>query len=427
MQQLQEEFNKAAKAGCEVGVCREKDVAGSFGRGQDGAPEEYIPASRTPRADLSAKPKTTTCHLCKKEYSLASIQIHKRQCAKLWEARRKGRARSGPASPRGQWGPGTRSASEVRAPRMEPCHFCGKQFLSSSLHIHEKKCQAEQDTASPKAKPARPSRSPRSASPKRSTTPKPAGVVCYICGQLFGAKSIAIHRPQCAKLWEARQASVPHDERRPLPNAPDTFPGMHQEDYNAAAMQCFKQAVSVCCPACGKKFTQDSLQVHIRSCKAKIALAQEDEKLRAPPQTIICHICGQGFGKASIGIHTPQCRKKWEEREKLKAPKDRRCAPEEPPSLESLGLQEYNNVAAKIHQEASCFRCPDCNEQVPEAKLKVHRLRCAREAPCESEPSEAAKKPVLEMCHVCGKEFGTASIAPGQIFRFFPAHWGHFL
>ena len=48
----------------------------------------------------------------------------------------------------------------------------------------------------------------------------PPFVVCYICGQKFGSKSIGIHEPQCLKKWHAENDKLPKRDRRPEPKKP---------------------------------------------------------------------------------------------------------------------------------------------------------------------------------------------------------------
>ena len=44
--------------------------------------------------------------------------------------------------------------------------------------------------------------------------------VSYICGRGYGTASIAIHVPQCVKMFEAEQLKKDKKDRRPLPVAP---------------------------------------------------------------------------------------------------------------------------------------------------------------------------------------------------------------
>ncbi|CAK9082452.1 unnamed protein product [Durusdinium trenchii] len=322
-------------------------------------PETTRVRSSSPKA---TRPLTTACSLCKKEFSFASIEIHTRQRAKLYQRRQ------GPGSPRSKscgsrhvkWASQSmRSLSadeKIRSPRTEDCRFCGKKFLTTSLHMHERRClmKGNADTR----KKGRPSEPPR----QRSREKKPQSSIdirsttCDICGGLFSNSSIGIHQRQCAKLLAARQAKSPPFER-------DILEGDTAENI--------------------------------------------DKKVSEPPEMVVCHICGGFFGKASIGIHVPQCRRKWEECEQHKPPEERREPPKDPPDLAQVSLGEYNAAAAAIYKEGRLVMCSRCGGQFQEDQAESHRQKC------EADHTEAlvAAKPILVVCHICGREFGTSSIA----------------
>lgn len=46
---------------------------------------------------------------------------------------------------------------------------------------------------------------------------RPPTQECYICGKLFGSKSIKIHEKQCLKKWNLENDSLPADMRSPPP------------------------------------------------------------------------------------------------------------------------------------------------------------------------------------------------------------------
>jgi hypothetical protein len=98
--------------------------------------------------------------------------------------------------------------------------------------------------------------------------------VCFICGREYGTTSLKIHIPQCTKLWEEREAQKPPRERRPVPTAPaglfDKGMPVKTKDidkFNEAAFEGWKEEALMPCPNCGRKFLQDRLQVHLRSCR----------------------------------------------------------------------------------------------------------------------------------------------------------------
>lgn len=50
-----------------------------------------------------------------------------------------------------------------------------------------------------------------------SSSGRPSAIECYICGKLFGSKSIKIHEKQCLKKWNVENESLPADMQTPPP------------------------------------------------------------------------------------------------------------------------------------------------------------------------------------------------------------------
>lgn len=103
----------------------------------------------------------------------------------------------------------------------------------------------------------------------------PATLVCYICGREFGTTSLKIHHPKCAELFIKREALKPKKDRRKLPEPPTASSdgasgaaGMSREQFNEQAMSKFNTEQMIPCPHCGRTFLEDSLKVHLRSCRA---------------------------------------------------------------------------------------------------------------------------------------------------------------
>lgn len=51
---------------------------------------------------------------------------------------------------------------------------------------------------------------------KRSGGP----VLCYICGRMFGTRSISIHEPHCLERWRLENEKLPEHQRRQEPIRP---------------------------------------------------------------------------------------------------------------------------------------------------------------------------------------------------------------
>jgi hypothetical protein len=54
------------------------------------------------------------------------------------------------------------------------------------------------------------------------TVKGPPAVYCYICGKMFGTRSIAIHEPQCLERWRLENEKLPPLQRRSEPIKPQT-------------------------------------------------------------------------------------------------------------------------------------------------------------------------------------------------------------
>ena len=109
---------------------------------------------------------------------------------------------------------------------------------------------------------------------------KPPALLCHICGREYGTTSLAIHLPQCAQLWKDRQKLLPRNERRPLPTAPmklsaiaamriDSRDTAAMEEFNRTMMGVFVEKGLVGCQHCGRRFLEEKLPVHQRSCTAE--------------------------------------------------------------------------------------------------------------------------------------------------------------
>lgn len=206
---------------------------------------------------------------------------------------------------------------------------------------------------------------------RKGFTSKPRGIICYICGREYGTASIEIHLKTCKKKWETEEAKKPKKDRRPLPQPPKDFDNVkikgssmkqsEMDALNEEAFNKFNEESRVPCQNCGRKFLPDRLEVHLRSCKPKAggaAVSTNNKSEFKPnsstgsnstpvkessgskpilmPPALICYICGNKFGTASLNIHLKTCKKKWEDQEAQKPPKERRPVPEPPKGFDEV-------------------------------------------------------------------------------------------
>jgi len=181
------------------------------------------------------------------------------------------------------------------------------------------------------------------------------------------------------------------------------------------------------------------------------------KSMKAPalvkPRTLVCYICGREFGTASLEIHLKSCKKKWDNEQMMKPKHERKPCPEAPKEFsEALSgapkggydLDSYNAQATDSYQTKGLEPCTNCGRTfLPESLLK-HAKFCkgpngSKPTPgrasslsktvgpgvgggsggAPSRPSGGASpekhqptvKPRGLMCYICGREFGTASLA----------------
>ena len=95
--------------------------------------------------------------------------------------------------------------------------------------------------------------------------------ICYICGREYGSSSIAIHEKKCLEKFDKEQALLPKSKRRVLikPQLQDLpINGGNQADaMNDAAYAAYMEQGREECQNCGRKFAPGRLEVHLKSCK----------------------------------------------------------------------------------------------------------------------------------------------------------------
>ena len=62
---------------------------------------------------------------------------------------------------------------------------------------------------------------------------RPRMIRCYFCGKEYGSKSISIHQPQCRQQWMRRENAKPEGQRRAVPQPPPA-PYVNAHDARAA-------------------------------------------------------------------------------------------------------------------------------------------------------------------------------------------------
>ncbi|VDL76858.1 unnamed protein product [Nippostrongylus brasiliensis] len=100
--------------------------------------------------------------------------------------------------------------------------------------------------------------------------PKPP-VICYICGRQYGSLSIAIHEPKCLEKFHIENNKLPKNQRRSEPKRPEVVLDENGEINVEATNEARwdnAQSLLIQCEHCGRRFAEDRIAVHQRSCTA---------------------------------------------------------------------------------------------------------------------------------------------------------------
>lgn len=151
-------------------------------------------------------------------------------------------------------------------------------------------------------------------------------------------------------------------------------------------------------------------------------------------RTLTCYICGREFGTTSLRLHEPKCMEKWERENASLPPNMRRKAPIKPDNV--ISQKEWNQLAWESSQ-AALVPCQNCGRTFYPDRLVVHQKSCKiqnnnnsrktysndninsnssspmsqRSDPPSNANSGRGHQPPSVECYVCGRMFGTHSIA----------------
>lgn len=233
--------------------------------------------------------------------------------------------------------------------------------------------------------------------PKKGTGGGPVAVICYICGRQYGTRSIQIHQAQCIKKWEKENAELPPSQRRTLPEKPKELtrisPGKQLEQQNQIAFDLYQKQL-VPCSQCGRTFQPDRLEVHMRSCK----------KLNPIKNPNITPLPSNNTPNRSSNASQRTNTKKG-----LSA---------------SVTAQAANSthVDKQPHrsQTATFSRNYKSKHQLPSIDATNANISKSKNSAKVSQRTTSAsnnvrqkipRKPKTLICYICGREFGTTSLA----------------
>ncbi|KAK9307278.1 hypothetical protein QLX08_002308 [Tetragonisca angustula] len=250
----------------------------------------------------------------------------------------------------------------------------------------------------------------------------PRTITCYICGREFGTASFPIHEPRCMQKWERENNSLPVNQRRPTPQRPDT--AINHSEWNAAAWE-ESQAQLIPCSKCGRTFLPERLAAHQKSCKASIKNI-EPEKIesllsekspntsRAGPPMVTCQSCGKNFGTKSIKIHEPQCIKRMQVEKNKQAAQSRKKDTIRQQKSEIMIVQENLSSPTGDNTQKKTITCYICGKDFGSTSIAIHEPQCLKKWHVENQklpPGQRRREPERpEIIYTRDSETGDTTI-----------------
>ena len=222
---------------------------------------------------------------------------------------------------------------------------------------------------------------------------KPVALICHICGREYGTTSLAIHLPQCAKLWKDRQKLLPRSERRPVPKAPltlSTITSMRIDSKDTAAMEEFNRTMMgvfvekglVGCQHCGRRFLEEKLPVHQRSCTAErpaAAVGTHRLKQQQEKQSTLTQAAPAmgGSGAASSVSFAPAAGAGGKRAEELKVEDDDMPVPSRGYDLNAI-MSAAEDDGAGAAGSGDMSECSTCGRHFNTDRIAKHEVICAK-------------------------------------------------
>ena len=320
----------------------------------------------------------------------------------------------------------TRTAAFSPGSPLSTCPFCTKSFSSHSLPMHVKSCKSKQCQEEPTetvandspTSPANKDTSPTSI-PRRKTR-KPGMLECCFCGKEFTMLEMEAHVPKCMESDSRLPPEItsPAVLRSRLADLTEQMDLMAYDGFMDSRLMCH---------SCGRKINPERMEAHLRACSGKcdkktISAATPDHPKRASakkPLTIVCHICGREYGSSSILIHQQHCFKKHIEKyqpspllhsksstspgitrqsepQKITKPNSTLSATARKKEIPKVTNKPVSAQTTKTEGHGNVsIRFPDSKQQIKQ----------------NASAEKMFRKPPSVVCYICGREYGTKSIA----------------
>lgn len=204
---------------------------------------------------------------------------------------------------------------------------------------------------------------------------KPKALMCYICGREFGTSSLEIHMKQCEKKnGKNGKLTIPknYDEIFDKIKSGEKLSEVDYSGFNNKANDDFKEKTLTPCPNCGRKFFDDRLEIHLRSCK------------------------GPGVSNKQVGFASPQMLKS---KSPGKSSNSTKLLEEKLNKQFGLtgGPSSFNSGKGSL----SKGKTGSNGLSLPKINPLSKSMNCSPMKP---------KGPVFLVCYVCGREFGKTSL-----------------
>ena len=347
-------------------------------------------------------------------------------------------------------------------PKSESCYICGKEFLLSSLKIHEKQCAKKHEKASKVNNTLKINKSPIAS----KVAKKPQLEACYLCGKEFFVHSLSIHETQCIKNWKANKTPNANDktvsERAMIEKQRNDLgketridvSSVQREDKSSTKEEnrkiSLKLKVKANSPECDDCEDASSNQKGQKSIKKEQGIAQNpspkvEKKNDSPKQkklkTIPCYLCGVAFLPHSLKIHEKKCRGKSQDlnhnisdtigkHDATLTPDEENLTPKQAGGLQNEIIEQ--NIDETVHpnpgnissstplsRKPKTIVCYICGQEFLRSSYAIHERKCTsmKESSQSTKADESSlgkskvsnprrsAKPKTIVCYICGEEF----------------------